>query len=991
MLYTKIGIVLNLWVLSFLPANTAVLVAEDQPIRIYEGTNMAASLSPDGKLFALDLQGVIWLLSATGGAAVPISDMLGDNHEPTWSPDGKQLAFQSYRNGAYHLCMINRDGSGLKEITNSLWDDREPCWSADGKSIYFSSDRGGEGTNIWKVNLSDQHAEQITFGNADHHPSTSPQGDRLLYVSDQQESALYLWEAGVSTLFYSSTRKIAAPSWSPDGQQAIFIEYNRETSRLRLWQAGSEDIRTLSSPEDDIFPFRPCWRNNEQFYFTANGHINKQSVRTNTRTLVPFIAEISLTQKDYKRKTYDFDSQQSRPVLGIAGPVISPLGDRVAFSALGDIYIQEISSGKLTQITEGNSVSLDPEWSPDGTALLYVSDVKGKMDLWQYDFNNNTSSIILESQADHPISMPVWSADKKKIAFYTKGALNDWGDAKLCILDIASNAVKSPIPPLFSPGKPSWSPDGKFLTASVLVSFSERYREGSNQFLLIDTENWQTRYINPDSTRNRAMRSKNGPIWSPDGKKIAYVQDGRLWYNQVNAAGDLIGKPIHVSDSLAESISWFGDSKRLLYLAVDHLQSVDIDSRQTVDIAIRLDWEIAYPKGTYTIWAGRLFNGVDSNYLENVDIIISGHRIQSIVPHREESTLPMIDVHDKTVMPGLFEMHAHQHFNVGEKLGKLWLSMGITTVREPGADPYDALERKEAWASGVKLGPRLFTTGGLMEGKRAFYGLSNSISSTEQAKLEIERAQKLDYDLVKTYVRFPDSLQRYVIEQAHALGIPVSSHDIFPATKYHIDAVEHFRGTSRRGYSPKQTALNKTYQDVFAILLGSGINITPTIVMHDGFQKAIHQYQKLLNLPQFKRFYSPSYIRNWKEREIPSNFGPNFSEFQKDVYKVVNEGGRLTAGTDAPFVPYGISLHVELWLYVDGGLSPFQALQTATINSARAIGVDQDLGTVEVGKLADLVIVDGDPLHLITDSSNVKMVVKNGQVYNIDHLLQQKL
>src|SRR5690606_19082389 len=106
---------------------------------------------------------------------------------------------------------------------------------------------------------------------------------------------------------------------------------------------------------------------------------------------------------------------------------------------------------------------------------------------------------------------------------------------------------------------------------------------------------------------------------------------------------------------------------------------------------------------------------------------------------------------------------------------------------------------------------------------RAYYGLSNSISSRRQVELELSRAKKLDYDLIKTYVRFPDSLQRFVIDEAHKMGIPVSSHEIFPAAKYNIDAIEHFRGTSRRGYSPKQTALNITYDDVFDIMTHSGI------------------------------------------------------------------------------------------------------------------------------------------------------------------------
>src|SRR5690606_14868741 len=185
---------------------------------------------------------------------------------------------------------------------------------------------------------------------------------------------------------------------------------------------------------------------------------------------------------------------------------------------------------------------------------------------------------------------------------------------------------------------------------------------------------------------------------------------------------------------------------------------IQIADGNTTEIPIDLNWKTSLPKEDYIIHAGKLFTGKDSSYLSNVDIHIQGHRIQHIQPHQEHGKrIPIVDASDQVVMPGLFEMHTHQSSNDGLRQGKVWLSYGITSVREPGSDPYEALERKESWESGSRPGPRLFFTGGLMSGNRVYYGLSNSVTESNHIRMELDRAQRLNYDLLKTYVRMPDS------------------------------------------------------------------------------------------------------------------------------------------------------------------------------------------------------------------------------------------
>ena len=340
-------------------------------------------------------------------------------------------------------------------------------------------------------------------------------------------------------------------------------------------------------------------------------------------------------------------------------------------------------------------------------------------------------------------------------------------------------------------------------------------------------------------------------------------------------------------------------------------------------------------------------------------------------------------------------MHIHLSATVGEKLGKIWLSYGITSIREPGSDPYDALETKESWSSGICPGPRLFFTGGLLDGSRIPYGLAISVKNPNQVKMELERAKKLDYSLLKTYVRLPDSIQKILTAGAHKLGIPISSHELYPSAKYNVDALEHIAGTSRDGYSMILDANFRSYDDVIKLIGKSGMYNTPTIGMRTGYLRMASKYDELFNDDRMRRFVEPRFLNSLVHEKLLMDSLRDFKE-DENYYALLSTvksifllGGRITTGTDAPFAPFGSSLQAELWILVEAGLTPFQSLQAATIRSAEEVGVDKDLGSIEVGKLADMVIVNGDPLKRIQDAMKVTKVIKDGQIYSINDLLSK--
>jgi imidazolonepropionase-like amidohydrolase len=348
------------------------------------------------------------------------------------------------------------------------------------------------------------------------------------------------------------------------------------------------------------------------------------------------------------------------------------------------------------------------------------------------------------------------------------------------------------------------------------------------------------------------------------------------------------------------------------------------------------------------------------------------------------------------VLPGLIESHAHLTKSYGEALGRIWLSFGITSVRNPATNPFEGQEDREAIEAGVRIGPRVFTTGEPFDGTRIYYPGGTALDGGAQVADQLARAQKMGFDLIKTYVRLPDLLQKRVIDEAHRLGLPVTSHEIYPAVAYGADGVEHIRGTSRRGYSPKMSELRRSYRDVIDLLAASKMTLTPTIGIQGGYQVLTLGDGSWINDPRLQSLFPASALDAARALRTRSSDPQDLAQREalvsaqeRMVAEVVKGGGRVIAGTDAPINPYGLTLLLELEHFVRGGVSSADAIRTATTVSADAMGLSADLGTVERGKLADLVVVDGNPLTNISDIRRTRYTIKDGVVYDVQALLRR--
>ncbi len=955
-------------------------------LTLTEGTSMAAAASPDGRSIAIDLLGGIWVLPMRGGEAKRITPEFLEARQPTWSPDSQSIAFQGYEDGTWHIYVIPLEGGDARAITHGVFDDREPSWSHDGSRIAFSSDRFGGAYTIWEVTLAtgdmrrvstrdgamptwSPNDQEITFASRDHESGSS--------ADDRRNATPGLWavSAGGGERMIWDARDTGMPAgsaWNPDGTQ---VAYTTATGHLGL--SG----RAVSGANEDVFPFRPSWVSRTAFIYTADGHIKRRSLTGGT-SIIPFTAKVSLLRSTYTIAHRELEPNDPQKVTGVVNPVVSPNGQAIAFTAMGDLWVLPLG-GQPVAITNDPAVDIDPAWSPDSTRLAFASDRGGHMDLWVHDFRTNADAQLTEEHG--AVSGPAWSPDGNHIAY-----LVDHRTLTTITLQRDTHNFNFASSTPGELGRPTWSADSSSIAVGSLFPYSDRYREGLNQILLFSSNTSGASSSAIDLEHSAGNRQDTGPVWSPDGFHMAFVTEGTLWVVPVDERGGATGPPHAVATDQPGSPSWESDSTHIVYQTPKGLRRILTDGSLPDPIPLDLTWRNGATPGRIVVHAGHVLDGVLEAMRGESDIVIESGVIRSIEAHRDDLHVgAVVDASNEFVMPGLVDMHAHLDDGYGRTFGSVWLAYGITSLRIPSINPYAGLEQREAFDAGRRPGPRVFLAGDPFDGARIYYPGGAAITSEQQLAQELDRASTLGVDFFKTYVRLPDRLQKGVVDFAHALNKPVTSHEIYPAIAFGVDGVEHLGSTSRRGYSPKLSATGRAYKDVIDLLTKSGVTLTPTIGIMGAFNARETGDKTLLFDPRLA-LYPPPLIARLTDmattRPDPA-LDQAITPYEATLKAVSAGGGKIIAGTDSPIAPYGLGLHVELESYVHAGLTPFQALQTATVNAAQALGIDNEIGTIELGKLADLAFLGSDPLADIRNTRDVKRVMRGGRLFSVADLV----
>lgn len=988
----------------------AILIPHPQgqtaSVTVTEGTSMSVSIAPDGRTLAIDLQGTVWIVPANGGAARQVTDAYNDARHPTFSPDGRTIAFQGYRAGGYDIWAVAPDGANQRQLTSGPWDDREPAWSHDGTRVAFSSDRGesisagqtaaGSGNyNIWILDIRTSQLTQVTRDRADDFmPTWSPDDREIAFISTRA-GGQSIWAVTLST---GAERRVSgegvradAPSWGPGGQ-IVYHSTAGNGSQLEI------EGRALTVDEN-AFPFRASWAGSNEIVYVSDGKIRRRSIAGGDARTIAFSATLPVmaARAPAGASNPPSASRAALPVKGVVGPAISPDGRSIAFVALGDLWLMPVG-GQPQNLTNDRYLDAEPAWSPDGRFLAWSTDRGGQLlDLWIRDMSTGQSRQLTRTTGS--AMGAAWSPDGRQIAFLNVDGV--WRRASVNVVDVATGAARQVHAPLFGPGNPTWSRDGQRVLVAALTPYSGRFREGTNQILSIAAAGGDSAWYAPMSHQGIDSRVGNGPVISPDGSRMAVVYEGRLSLLPVSPGGVPSGSLRRLTSDIAYSPTWTADARSILYQSMDKLRIVDVASGQARDVPFSLTYTRATPAARYLIHAGLLVDMKGESGRENMDVVIDGATIASVAPHADaaHANIRVVDASRHTVMPGLIEYHSHMQKDLGEAHERAALAFGITTVRSPGSTPYEGVEDKEAVDAGIRIGPRVVAAGYLMEWQRVYYKMAVAIRDSSHMELELARAKALGHDVLKAYVRMPDLQAKRVAEFGRANGMRTSSHEVYPAALSGLDGTEHTTGTSRRGFSPKVATLNRSYDDVAQLWGKSGMTFSPTMALGGGTMTRMVAADTALRSDERFGLY-PSWLSaqvtgggrgGARGGAAPAGGragaggrggrGGGGAAAQGGIDAMIvnaqRAGARVVAGTDTP---NAANVQAEIMAYVAAGMTPYQALRTATVNSAQALGLN--VGTVEAGKLADLAIVEGNPLTDISSTYRVWQVVANGRLYD---------
>ena len=1001
--YIALGIALTAPFASGGQAKSPAAPVKSKTITVSEGTDMAATASPDHKTIIIDLQGLLYSLPMAGGAAKQISTPYDEDSHPDWSRKGDIIAIQSYAGGTFHIWTMLPDGTQRKQITTGHGDDREPSISPDGKTIAFASDRAFKGSyDIWTVNLVTGALKQITSSDADEfQPAWSPDGNGITFVSGAGivgRSIEYIdLASGKQRTIVAvdpATNRVEAPSFSPDGAKLSYIRYAASgvfvSAAQFLIVDAAGDHKTLYAGEgQDAFPFSATWLSNSELLYTGDGHLLHVNLTTKSEVPIPFTATIKSIRPEYTRKVYDFDSTAAQHVKGIFAPALSPDGKKIAFVALNQLYVMPIGNTPIA-LTHDSFYKQGPAWSPDGKTLAYVSDKNGIENIYLHDMTGNDTAGDKQISPNNSAQiMPAWSPDAKSIAFQDQTGATS-------LIEVATGTIKPLAPATFFPGRSSFSANGKTLAIATIRPYTKRFREGTSSILTVDVATGKTQFFAPAPYESITTRTEDGPVYSPNGKEIAFVMDDLLYTMPVDADGKPSGAAVKLNDETTDAPTWSGDSSKILYLNNGKLKLISRTTKTVTPVALNLTYTPAKPHQKLLIHAARYWKGQGPDESTDVDIVITDNRITSVHPHNAVPPAGItrtIEARDSTVMPGLWESHAHNDSDnsiyYGDRMGRLWLVYGVTSVRGLADNAYRALQHREAYNSGAAAGPRLFTTAEAVDGERVYYPMMIPTTSEAQLHREFARLKALDFDFVKLYVRLPFSWAAQGAEFAHSqMGVETASHYLLPAVALGEDGMSHISATSRTGYAYSRTFVGHSYSDVRTLLPESGMWAITTVLSPT-------MYVENPDMADDPRYtvappWEQARLKTGRDNDLKVDQTNNVKRVQYEedtVNEVLKAGGMILAGTDSPLDLPGTSLHLNLRSQVKFGVPPWRALETATSLPAKAFGLTKDLGTIEPGKLADLIIVLGDPLKNINDATRVQCVMKNGVMQSVGRIM----
>jgi len=1010
-----------------------------------ETTWSSVDVSPDGKTLLFDALGDLWTVPIEGGEAKGLTQGIPWDYQPRFSPDGKSIAFISDRAGGDNLWVMRADGTGARALTEEK-DNlvHNPWWSPDGLYVVakkgFTSTRSIPAGEIWLFSLGGGGGLQLTErpnGPKDQKnmadPAFSPDG-RYVYFS-QDATPGRIWEynkdstgqifvikrldrlRGETEVIAGGPGGAVRPVPSPDGKRLAFVKrlpglvsaiYLMDLSTGKEWSVYDRferDLQETSGAHGNapLFAWTP---DTGSLVFWSGGKFHRLDVATKQATTIPVHLKTTMKIQPAVRFPVAVAPDTLR-VRQVRGAQMSPAGDEVVFNALGHLWIQDVASGERRRLTAQDDVmEQHPSFSRDGKWIVYTTwddDALGAVKVAPATGGEGRTVV----EAPGAYVEPRFSPDGSTIVYRKIEAgylLAPFGVAEPGIYVVPARG-----------GKPtrltSSGTDAHFGAEGDRVYFSDVEEETK---LLLKSVNLEGR---DPLTHLKGGQATEFRV-SPDGKWVAFTEDWDAYVvpftrtgKPVDIAADSKAVPVRrVSRRSGASLHWSGDSRQLRWSHAATLYTRDLKDAfafldgapeklpEPVETGLSLGFDVPAdkPKGTIALVGGRAVTMRDAEktqeVIEDAVVLVQDNRIAAVGKRGEVAIPPgafSLDVTGKTILPGLIDVHAHGALAMeGITPEQNWmqcanLAFGVTTVHDPSNDTESVFAAAELQRAGKELGPRIFSTGTILYGAHA-PGATAKIESLEDAKFHVQRLKDAGAISVKSYQQPRRDQRQMVLAAARELGIMVVPEG---GAKFEHNMTEIVDGHTGIEHA---IPLVRAYDDVRQLWSHTKVGYTPTfVVAYGGLSGELYWYAKdeVWRDPRLMR-WSPRFVIEPRSMRRPTAPEGHYNHVEVAKFAKSLRDAGVTVHIGAHGQRAGLAAHWELWSMAQGGFSPWEALRAGTLDGARYLGMDRDLGSLEKGKLADLFVVEGNPLQDLHRSENVAYTMLNGRLYDAKDLAQ---
>lgn len=947
-------------------------------LKFTEGTDFEAVPSPDGGQIALQLWSGIWILDVSGGKARQVTDPTNpaDEHSnPSWSPDGRYIAYSSLLSDG-GIFIVPAGGGQARRLTDTEFDSN-PTWSPNGESIAFSRYTSSQGQGIWVVPSTGGASHRITPSEINaQQPSWSPDGELIAFSSDGR---LYVMKPDSTSI-----RKVTdgpgdqLPSWTSDGSELLFL--SERSGSLQVWSipVGGGKGQQVTN-EAELYSHAPRWlASQKKIMYTSQGAIRLILPDSSSSSVIPFHAHLKLRHNGYQRRSPSIPTAGvSLAMRGFTKPAITTSGV-IVVAAGGDLWSIQ-TDGRVEQLTSGPADDGEPAWSPTADRIAFISNRTGDYQVWVL---NLLTHVIEQVTNDLGYcETPLWHPSGSSIVFVHSQQPESGGVLK--VVNLADRRVRNIVEKKGMGLQPlGWeSIDGDLVYTGI------EYNTDLHTIL---------RRVPLDGSSPRdipaiPVRQAEFVALAPDADFVAYVSNGELWIKSLRD-----DRPARrVSMGPAFFPAW-ETGKRILFSSGDNLRRIDVDRMEEDSLPAQLTWKVPDAAGSIFLRNVRLLDPKPHKGLW--DVKICDGRIASIKhagsKQRAGSVSKELYLNGRTLMPGLMDLHAHMFR--GQIPFEGYLYWGVTSIGGAGEQGNWVVQQKQAIDGGTREGPRIFPAGGFvvppyMNAFPQFFRVANQ----QQLDRYMDYLVRLGATHVKSYLRMDPWLQAATIHTAHEHGLPVLSHFLTPGiVAAGLDRKEH-----ADFYSNDGSIGLRFRQDVLEILSKTGITLDPTLVTSfvQYTENGLLQMKEALNRPDVTAWLAPYMLVFLKNQISQLRSGPE----EKGNQRILEAGSAnlaaahaagipLVVGTDYMYLGF-LAVHWELELLVAAGLTPAEAIAAATRNAAFALGVSDDLGSIRVGALADLIVLDADPLKDISNTQRINMVIKGGRIIDRDTLFRLML